>query len=82
MRVIFHALPLADAQWDVRNILERDKCLVVLHVLQHKKLECTSSKDSGLRGVGFKRDFQLIRFMVMQPCVGCIADVARPAFSA
>jgi hypothetical protein len=45
-------------------------------------LNCTSSKDSGLRGFGFKRGFQLIRFMVMQPSLGSIADVAQPALSA
>jgi Kef-type K+ transport system membrane component KefB len=32
---LFHALPLADAQWVVSTIPERDKCLVLLHALQH-----------------------------------------------
>lgn len=32
---LFHALPLNDAQWVVSTIPERDKCLVLLHALQH-----------------------------------------------
>jgi Kef-type K+ transport system membrane component KefB len=32
---LFHALPLADAQWVVSTIPEQDKCLVLLHALQH-----------------------------------------------
>lgn len=39
MSKIFHALPLADAQWVESKIPERDKCLVVLDVLQHKYAE-------------------------------------------
>jgi len=31
---LFHALPLADAQWIVSTIPERDKCLVLLHALE------------------------------------------------
>ena len=34
---LFHALPLADAQWVVSTIPERDKCLLLLHALQHNK---------------------------------------------
>ena len=34
---LFHALPLADAQWVVSTIPERDKCLVLLHALQHNE---------------------------------------------
>jgi Kef-type K+ transport system membrane component KefB len=34
---LFHALPLADAQWLVSTIPGRDKCLVLLHALQHNK---------------------------------------------
>ena len=34
---LFHALPLADAQWFVSTIPERDKCLVLLHALQHNE---------------------------------------------
>jgi len=34
---LFHALPLADAQWVVSTIPERDKCLVLLHALEHNK---------------------------------------------
>jgi hypothetical protein len=33
---LFHALPLADAQWVVSTIPERDKCLVLLHALEHE----------------------------------------------
>jgi len=43
---------------------------------------CTSSKDSGLKGIVFRRDFQLIRFMFMQPSSRSIADAAQPAFFA
>lgn len=32
---LFQALPLADTQWVVSTIPERDKCLVLLHALQH-----------------------------------------------
>ena len=31
---LFHALPLADAQWVVSTIPDRDKCLVLLHELE------------------------------------------------
>ncbi len=34
---LFHALPLADTQWVVSTIPERDKCLVLLHALEHNK---------------------------------------------
>jgi len=34
---LFHALPLADAQWVVSTIPDRDKCLVLLHALEHYK---------------------------------------------
>jgi len=34
---LFHVLPLADAQWVVSTIPERDKCLVLLHALEHNK---------------------------------------------
>ena len=34
---LFHALPLADAQWVVSTIPERDKCLVLLHALQQNE---------------------------------------------
>jgi len=40
---LYHALPLADAQWVVSTIPERDKCLVLLHALQHNKFAgCTA----------------------------------------
>jgi len=32
---LFHVLPLADAQWVVSTIPGRDKCLVLLHALEH-----------------------------------------------
>jgi Kef-type K+ transport system membrane component KefB len=32
---LFHDLPLADAQWVVSTIAGRDKCLVLLHALEH-----------------------------------------------
>ena len=32
---LYHALPLADARWVVSTIPDRDKCLVLLHALQH-----------------------------------------------
>jgi len=32
---LFHALPLADAQWVVSTIPQRDKCLILLHALEH-----------------------------------------------
>lgn len=32
-----HALPLAYTQWVVSKIPVREKCLVLLHVLQHNK---------------------------------------------
>jgi len=34
---LFHALPLADAQWVVSTIPERDKCMVLLHTLEHNR---------------------------------------------
>ena len=34
---LFHALPLADAQWVVSTIPGRNKCLVLLHALEHHK---------------------------------------------
>ena len=34
---LFHTLPLADAQWVVSTIPDRDKCLVLLHALEHYK---------------------------------------------
>ena len=34
---LFHALSLSDAQWVVSTIPERDKCLVLLHALQHNE---------------------------------------------
>ena len=34
---LFHALPLADVQWVVCTIPDRDKCLVLLHALEHNK---------------------------------------------
>jgi len=34
---LYHALPLADAQWVVSTIPERDKCLVLLHALEHNR---------------------------------------------
>ena len=34
---LFHALPLADAQWVVSTIPGRDKCLVLLHELRHNR---------------------------------------------
>ncbi len=34
---LFHVLPLADAEWVVSTIPERDKCLVLLHALEHNK---------------------------------------------
>jgi Kef-type K+ transport system membrane component KefB len=34
---LFHDLPLADAQWVVSTIPGRDKCLVLLHALEHNK---------------------------------------------
>jgi hypothetical protein len=34
---LFPILPLADAQWVVSTIPERDKCLVLLHALEHNK---------------------------------------------
>ena len=34
---LFHDLPLADAQWVVSTIAGRDKCLVLLHALEHSK---------------------------------------------
>ena len=34
---LFHDLPLADAQWVVSTIAGRDKCLVLLHALEHTK---------------------------------------------
>jgi len=34
---IFHALPLADAHWVVSTIPGRDKCLVLLHALEHNR---------------------------------------------
>ena len=32
---LFHDLPLANAQWVVSTIPGRDKCLVLLHALEH-----------------------------------------------
>ena len=49
---------------------------------QYQRYSCMSSKDSGLQGITFKRDFQLIKFMFMQPSACSIADVAQPAFFA
>jgi len=34
---LFHTLPLADAQWVVNTIPGLDKCLVLLHALEHNK---------------------------------------------
>ncbi len=34
---LFHVLPLADAEWVVSTIPDRDKCLVLLHALEHNK---------------------------------------------
>ena len=47
-----------------------------------KEEGCTSSKDSGLKGIVFKRDFQLIRLMFMQPSSCSIADAAQLTFFA
>ena len=49
---------------------------------KHDVCICASSKDSGLKGIVFRRDFQLIRFMFMQPSACSIADVSQPVFSA
>ena len=34
---LLHDLPLADAQWVVNTIPGRDKCLVLLHALEHSE---------------------------------------------
>jgi len=34
---LFHGLPLAETQWVVSTIPGRDKCLVLLHALEHNK---------------------------------------------
>jgi len=40
---LYHGLPLAEAQWVVSTIPERDKCLVLLHALQHNEYAgCTA----------------------------------------
>ena len=40
---LFHALPLADAKWVVSTIPGRDRCLVLLHVLEHNQFSgCTA----------------------------------------
>jgi len=43
---LFHVLPLADAQWVVSTIPERDKSLVLLHALEHNGFDGSTALTS------------------------------------
>ena len=43
---LFHALPLADAQWVVSTIPERGKSLLLLHALEHNRFSGSTALTS------------------------------------